>query len=247
MFPEPENSSAFVIYTFIFFTAILLRYFVAAGFFYAYYYIWNREKYRPLRLSRRGLRKGQLKKEISWSIKSSVVFAAFGTLTFFLWQQGWTGIYLDPGDYPYWYLPLSLGIVMFLHETYYYWIHRWMHRPKIFRKVHKVHHDSLAPTPWTAFSFHWWESILEALILPLILILIPVNIYVLGFYLLVMTLSSVINHLDIEIYPPAFMKSKFGKLFIGATHHHHHHAEFNTNYGLYFTFWDKWMGTESSR
>lgn len=122
-----------------------------------------------------------------------------------------------------------------------------MHHPKIFKMVHKVHHNSLTPTPWTAFSFHPWESLLEALVLPLILLMVPVNVYVLGFYLLLMTLSSVINHLDIEIYPERFQKNRLGKLLIGATHHHYHHKEFNTNFGLYFTFWDKWMGTESSK
>jgi Delta7-sterol 5-desaturase len=247
MIQEISSLPTFLFFIAIFFIAILLRYFVAAGVFYGYYYVWNSAKYQDLRLSKRKLRKGQVRKEIIWSIKSSVVFAAFGAITYWLWQQGYTAIYLDPAEYPYWYLPVSLVIILLLHETYYYWVHRWMHNPKVFRKVHKVHHDSLAPTPWTAFSFHWWESILEALVLPLILIFIPVNIYVLGFYLLIMTISSVVNHLDIEVYPKAFMNSKFGKLFIGATHHHHHHAEFNTNYGLYFTFWDKWMGTESSR
>ena len=122
-----------------------------------------------------------------------------------------------------------------------------MHNPEIFRIVHKVHHDSFTPTPWTAFSFHPWESLIEALILPLILLVIPVNVYVLGLYLLLMTVSSVVNHLDIEIYPVAFQKSWLGKQFIGATHHHYHHSEYKTNYGLYFTFWDKLMGTESAK
>ena len=62
-----------------------------------------------------------------------------------------------------------------------------------------------------------------------------------------MTVSSVVNHLDIEIYPLWFQKSRFGQQFIGATHHHHHHTEFLTNDGLYFTFWDKIMNTESRK
>lgn len=237
----------FLIYVLILFLAIVIRYFIAAGIFYAYYFVWHSAKYRDKTLSRRRLRRGQMKKEISWSIKSSVVFAVVGAGTFWLWQQDLTAIYLRLGDYGYWYLPVSLVLAMLIHETYYYWVHRWMHHPKIFRYVHKVHHDSLTPTPWTAFSFHPWESLLEAIILPLILIFIPMHPIVLGFYLLLMTISSVINHLDIEIYPPAFQKSWAGRLLIGATHHHYHHEEFKTNYGLYFRFWDQLMGTESSR
>lgn len=242
---EMVNPGFLGVYIVIFFLAILLRYFIAAGFFYYYFYVLKKNTYENRRLSRRPPKKDQFRKEILWSVKSSLIFAFFGALLYWLWQLDLTAIYLEPETYGWWYLPISLVAILFLHETYYYWIHRWMHHPKIFRNVHKVHHDSHTPTPWTAFSFHPWESLLEALILPLILLVIPVNIYVLVFYLIVMTLSSVVNHLDIEIYPQSFQKSRLGKLFIGATHHQLHHKEYLTNYGLYFTFWDKWMATES--
>ncbi|GAB2772147.1 sterol desaturase family protein [Salinimicrobium soli] len=241
------TAGIFTIYVLIFFCAILFRYFVAAGIFYYYYYVKSYHKYSERKLSKRKAKKTQLKQEIIWSIKSSAVFALVGAITYWLWQQGYVAVYIEPELYGYWYLPVSLIIVSLLHETYYYWVHRWMHNPKVFRIVHKVHHDSRIPTPWTAFSFHPWESVLEAIILPLILLLVPLNIYVLGLYLLLMTISSVVNHLDIEIYPESFQKSRFGKLFIGATHHHYHHKEYMTNYGLYFTFWDRWMSTESSK
>lgn len=243
---EGDTPAAFLIYCSIFFAAILFRYLVAAGAFYYYYYVLRKDRYTHKKLNKRPLKKDQLKNEMIWSVKSSAVFALVGTGTYWLWDQDLTALYLDVYKHGLWYLPVSLILISLIHETYYYWAHRWMHHPSVFRIVHKVHHDSHTPTPWTAFSFHPWESLLEALILPLLLILIPVNIYVLGFYLLLMTISSVINHLNIEIYPQAFQKSQFGRLFIGATHHHHHHKEYITNYGLYFTFWDKIMGTESS-
>lgn len=236
-----------LVYTLIFFFAILFRYFVAAGIFYYYYYVKNFSRYDNRRLSKRLAKKEQLRKEVMWSVKSSAIFAFFGAVTFWLWEQELTAIYLDVEKFGLWYLPVSLVIISLIHETYYYWVHRWMHHPRVFRTVHKVHHDSRIPTPWTAFSFHPWESLLEALIVPLILLVVPVNVYVLGLYLLLMTVSSVINHLDIEIYPESFQKSRLGKLFIGATHHHYHHREFNSNYGLYFTFWDKWMATENKK
>lgn len=244
-FFEIDNLGIFLVCTGIFFAAVFLRYIISAGVFYWYYFKLKNEKYKSKRLSKRSFRKGQLKKEIYWSMWSSVIFGVFGAFLYYLWQQDLTAIYLDPKKYGIWYLPLSFVILSLLHETYYYWMHRWMHNPKVFKKVHKVHHDSLVPSPWTAFSFHPWESLLEAFIVPAILIILPVNIFVLGLYLIFMTLSSVINHLDIEVYPKSFLNSHFGKLFIGATHHHFHHAEFKTNYGLYFTFWDKWMNTES--
>jgi sterol desaturase/sphingolipid hydroxylase (fatty acid hydroxylase superfamily) len=120
-----------------------------------------------------------------------------------------------------------------------------MHLPKVFRIVHKVHHDSNITSPWTAFSFHPYEGIFQAMFLPAVLLFLPLHLYVLVFQLTIMTLSSVINHLDIEIYPANFYKHPIGKWLIGASHHSLHHKQFKYNYGLYFTFWDKWKRTES--
>jgi len=52
-------------------------------------------------------------------------------------------------------------------------------------------------------------------------------------------------YLNTEIYPRNFDRYWLGRWLIGATHHGLHHAQFRFNYGLYFTFWDKWMRTES--
>src|SRR5215203_5438728 len=57
--------------------------------------------------------------------------------------------------------------------------------------------------------------------------------------------NNSVNHLDIEIYPKKFHKHFAGKWLIGATHHSLHHKQFKYNFGLYFTFWDKWKKTES--
>ncbi len=239
--------SEFLLYIFIFFLILVFRYFLAVGLFYYYYYIKNKEKFQPKKLSKRPYKKKQFRNEIKWSLISSVIFAITGALLYFLYNLGYTQIYLKFSINDLWYFPLSLLSVLLIHETYYYWAHRWMHKPAIYKKVHKVHHDSLNPSPWTAFSFHPWEAMLEALILPVLLVTIPLHFSVILFYLLFMTISSVINHLDIEIYPEKLQKSLFGRVFIGATHHHYHHSEFNTNFGLYFTFWDKWMNTESDK
>ena len=95
MISDTTTPGLFLIYLLIFFIAILLRYFVAAGVFYWYYYVLRQEKFAGKRLSRRGGKKGQIRKEIIYSIKSSAIFAAVGAGTFWLWQKGLTAIYLD--------------------------------------------------------------------------------------------------------------------------------------------------------
>ena len=187
----------------------------------------------------------QQRMEIYYSLLGSIIFGFVSVFMIMAWQEGWTRIYTDWSDYPFWYLPLSFFGAMFIHETYYYWLHRWLHLPKIYRYVHKVHHNSISTSVWTSFSFHPLESLLQAIIIPLIVMIIPIHIVVLLVLLVLMTISAIINHAGIEVYPVGTNRHWLGKWIIGASHHDQHHRKFTLNFGLYFTIWDKWMNTES--
>ena len=243
--PDFTNPLWFLVATLVVFAVVVGRYFLIAGLFHAVFFLWFPERWQQRKISQKGYKPSQFRREVKWSLLTAAIFAIAGSVMLVLWQKGYTKIYLDAQDYPLWWLPVSLGIAMLLHETYYYWLHRWMHRPKIFRIVHKVHHDSNITSAWTAFSFHPLEGVLQALFLPLLLLVLPMHLHVVILQLTLMTFSSVINHLDIELYPKNFHRHPFGKWLIGATHHALHHKQFRYNYGLYFTFWDKWKNTES--
>ena len=227
-----------------FFIVVTGRYFLIAGLFYLFFYIWFPTKWKLRKLNPREYKSGQFKREVKWSIVTSLIFSIAGAFTVLMWQKGYTKIYSDVGLYGWWYLPVSLLIFMILHETYYYWLHRWMHHPKVFKHVHKIHHDSNITSPFTAFSFHPYEGMIQAVFMPAVLLILPMHYYVIVIELTIMTFSSVINHLDIELYPKSFAKAP-GTWLIGATHHSLHHKQFKYNYGLYFTLWDKIRKTES--
>ena len=243
--PDLTEPLAFAATAGVIFLLIISRYFLVAGSFYILFYMWRPGRWKQRKLSHRTYSSKQLRTEIKWSTITTVIFALAGTAGVLLWQQGWLKVYTVLTDHPPWWMPVSFVIAAVLHETYYYWLHRWMHHPKVFRIVHKVHHDSNITSPWTAFSFHPLEGIIQALFLPLLLLVMPMHVYVLLLQLVFMTVSSVVNHLDIEIYPKRFNKHFIGRWLIGATHHSLHHRQFKYNYGLYFTFWDKWRQTES--
>ena len=229
------------------FLVIIGRYFLIAGLFHLVFFVWNKEKWQQRRLGKKKVERSQFRAELKWSFITAIIFAIAGALTVALWQRGFTKIYVDVNAYPIWYMPISLFVAMLIHETYYYWLHRWMHYPKVFKLLHKVHHDSNTTSPWTAFSFHPLEGLLQAIVLPLTIMFIPMHYYVLIIQLTIMTFSSVINHLEVEVYPKNFNKHAIGRWLIGATHHSLHHKQFKYNYGLYFTFWDKWVKTESPK
>ena len=140
-------------------------------------------------------------KEIFWSGISSILFGIIGVLMIMAWQHGMTSIYIDWNAYPLWYIPISAIGALFVHETYYYWVHRWLHHPKVYKLVHKIHHDSISTSVWTSFSFHPIESILQAIIIPIMVLIVPMHLSVLILLLMVMTVSAIINHGGVEIYP----------------------------------------------
>jgi sterol desaturase/sphingolipid hydroxylase (fatty acid hydroxylase superfamily) len=224
-----------------------IRFFIVTGIFHLIFFTWKPKSLMDKIINDKPYPKGQWKKEIYYSVIASCIFGFVGAIGVLIWQLGWTDIYLEPAQYGYWYLPVSLLLSMFIHEICYYFLHKWMHHPKIYKKVHKIHHDSVVTSVWTAFSFHPLESIIQALVLPLIVIVLPLHPIVILIHLTIMTLFSVIDHLNFEIFPNNFHKHPIGKWIIGATHHHLHHVQFRYNYGLYFTFLDKWLGTESPK
>ena len=229
----------------VFSVIIFIRYIILSGMYQRMIYD-KIAKVLPSRIISVKYPKKQQVKEIIWSGVSSLLFGLIGVLMIMAWQRGITAIYTDWSAYPIWYIPLSCILALLIHETYYYWLHRWFHQPLVYRYLHKVHHESVNTSVWTSFSFHPIESILQAIIIPLITFIVPLHLSVMLFLLIFMTLSAIINHAGVEIFPASWLNHPIFKYLIGSTHHDIHHRRFTKNYGLYFTFWDNWMGTESA-
>ena len=137
---------------------------------------------------------------------------------------------------------LSLFLMVFMVDTNFYWIHRWMHEKRI--KAHFSHHVFVNPTPWAAYGVHFLEGFLLSLPYYLILFFIPWHpLTLLGLSIFAFFYNSFI-HLGFDPLPKSWRRNWITKWFNTPTHHSLHHYKPNSNYGLYFTLWDKLMGTE---
>jgi Delta7-sterol 5-desaturase len=229
------------------FAIIAGRYFIVAGFFYAWFWVFRTEheawrRIWPTRPSARMLRT-----EIGWSVVTSGVFALSGVVLGIASVRGWLPVYLELDRYGWWYLPFSLFLLMFLHDTYFYFTHRAMHGSDwAMKHMHAVHHYSVNPSPWAGFSFHPLEGLAQALIIPVLLLVVPTHPLVLLAFLVVMTVTGITNHLGYELWWRGFARNPVTRYWINATHHSLHHKYYRCNYGLYFTFWDRWLGTEQA-
>jgi Delta7-sterol 5-desaturase len=230
-----------VLFTASIFIIVLFRYLIFASVYQAAI-----RRLFPRTINRANIQSStQWKKEIRWSALSSLIFAILTVACFLLYDKGYTRIYTNFDDRSVVYFVFTIITMLVLYETYYYWLHRWMHLPSVYRIVHKVHHDSIHTSVFTSFSFHPVEATLQFLFIPVMIFIMPVHYYAIGIVLMLMTVSAIVNHAGVEIFPQKFNEHKIGRWIIGATHHDLHHKEFRSNFGLYFTFWDKWMKTES--
>jgi lathosterol oxidase len=214
-----------------------LRYLAASGLF-----AWLTSKVRPgLYTSLRP----QIGREIYWSLLSAATYGVPAGIIAWGWDaQGWTLIYDDIAAYPLWYLPLSIFLYLFAHDSWFYWTHRWMHKPRLFRIAHAVHHASRPPTAWAAMSFHPIEALTGAVVIPALVFLIPIHIFALAVVLAIMTIMGVTNHMGWEIFPRFIVRGVAGRWLITASHHQRHHADYRGNYGLYFRLWDRLCRTD---
>lgn len=217
---------------------VAVRYLAASGFF-----AWLTDRRLP------GLyddRQPQIRREIGWSLASAFIYGAPAGLLAWGWQErGWTQIYSSPDAYPLASIPASILVYLLLHDTWFYWTHRLMHRPKIYKRMHAVHHASRNPTAWTAMSFHPWESVTGAVLVPALVLLIPIHYGALLTVLMVMTIMGVTNHMGWEMFPRWLVRGPLGQWLITASHHQRHHDKHRCNYGLYFRFWDRLCGTDA--
>ena len=219
-------------------------YVLLAGVVWLAFYVLFRRWIRSRKINPKSPTRGQIGWEIRQSILSLAIFGLSSGLVVFLRPLGIkTRLYhpIDLHGLTWYYASIAVAIV--IHDAYFYWTHRLMHHPKLFRRVHRIHHLSNNPTPWAAYSFSIPEAIVQAGTGLLIVYLVPMHF---SAFLLFMTWQitfNVFGHCGYEIYPRWFLNTWMGKLFNTPTHHAMHHEKVHANYSLYFNYWDRLFGT----
>ena len=233
---------------FFIFETLTLRYIIIAGLAFLLFYVFYSKKFSAIKIQKVRPKKSDYRREILYSLLSLVIisFFVFSALNVHLLRP-YTRVYSSIGDYGWAYFFISIFLALLIHVTYFYWMHRAMHHPKLFKVFHLVHHRSTNPTPWAAYAFHPLEAVFEGLVVWVIVFTIPINHFAILVFGLIMITYNVYGHLGYEIYPKWLINSRIGKWLNTSTNHNMHHKYFNDNYGLYFRFWDEIMKTTNSK
>jgi Delta7-sterol 5-desaturase len=144
---------------------------------------------------------------------------------------------------PWWVIALEYALYFVLFETWFYWLHRAMHKEPLYKWVHKIHHRSTAPNLLTTFSVSPLESIVNGGFVPLFLCLFTVHDATMALIGPTNVIMGLYVHAGYELLPRWWHRKPFTGWFISTTFHDQHHKYFNYNFGGYTTVWDRLCGT----
>ena len=191
------------------------------------------------------------------SLAPIAVKAGIFSLVEWLERQGWSWLYSGPLDTSLrgWaYIALCVFLLDYLHDAWFYWTHRLLHVPFLYRHVHFIHHESREPTPFSGYSFHYAEAALVFANEVLVCFLFPLHAEFHRAYHLFMSLVHCGGHAGYEIHPfiptieqVVWVLARGCALAPGLNtvlHHELHHKYPQGHYSLYFTHWDRLCGTE---
>ena len=156
-----ENLQILEIYPYILLQDFL-RYFITASLAYLIFWVIFIKDWKHRIIQKKWPKAAKMWYEFKYSLSTAFIFSLIGLGIFKFEEAGYTRIYSDIDSYGWAWLILSFVLIVLIHDAYFYWSHRFMHHPKVFKHVHLVHHRSTNPSPWAAYSFHPLEAVIEA-------------------------------------------------------------------------------------
>lgn len=216
---------------------------LVAGGLHLYFYRGKRQgavlKYdrRPLAEGRQFTLGNQVRDNMFWTLTSGVFFWTVYEVAM-LWAMA-NGIapVLDGWGHPIWFAVLLFLTPMWI-SFHFYWIHRALHWPPLYRLAHALHHRNTNVGPWSGLSMHPVEHLMyfSSVLLHLIVIAHPVHVL---FHMFHQALTAATSHTGFE---GLVVKDKT-RLALGTFHHQMHHRYFDCNYGNLEVPWDKVFGS----
>lgn len=226
-------------YFYLFVSSFLFSYFLAL----LIYLYTNTSSFQKVKIQQNHPDRKEIYHEIKWSIVSMIIWVGIAYILIYLINTGYTKIYFLFNEHSVLYFLFTIVFFAIIHDTYFYWCHRFMHSHKtIFKKTHATHHASKNPTTLSIFSFSPYEAIILGFYFILMCFFIPVHIFAVIAVFMVNSVANIIGHSGYEFFSRKF-NTKIQPIFIDSIHHNLHHKYGYLNYGIYFPFWDKVMNT----
>jgi lathosterol oxidase len=179
----------------------------------------------------------QVKDNMFWSLTSGIAqITVFQAVSLWLMANGYVPTITFTSN-PILFIAIILALPVW-SAFHFYWIHRFLHVPFMYTRVHSLHHRNINIGPWSGFSMHPVEHFfyLTSLCIHWIIPSSPVHI---AFHVMYLAPGAAMSHTG---YESLLIKDK-RKLELGTFYHTLHHRYYECNYGNQEMPWDRWFGT----
>lgn len=139
---------------------------------------------------------------------------------------------------------IHIPVFIIVEDTLFYWIHRFLHTPFMYKHIHKMHHQYHQPVALAFQYTHPIENFMTAGI-PLFAgpLLLGSHIYTVWLWVCIRIAESMDGHSGYDLW---FIPFRYFPFRPGPQVHDYHHSHNIGNYGSFFTLWDKLCGTDHS-
>ncbi len=176
-----------------------------------------------------------------------------------LQRAGIGQIRMDPLHGAAWVLVVpEIVLVLLVFDAQFFWIHWLAHRhTRLYKWFHQDHHDDRFPDAWSALYQHPVDFVVTTASSMAWCVVLPVHATSWFLTLLIANYINIAGHCGVEmthrraalITPNGWastldpMRRSVAALVNAVTHHDLHHQRYRVNFSLYFTHWDRIMGT----
>jgi sterol desaturase/sphingolipid hydroxylase (fatty acid hydroxylase superfamily) len=140
----------------------------------------------------------------------------------------------------------AIFIVTLLAQTFAgYWTHRWLHQSPLLWRIHRVHHADSAVDVSTSLRNHPFELLVALPVAVVVTLTLGAPVSALTAGSTIISFATIWDHADISL-PPKVDKLLSAIIITPRLHRLHHNPEraiHDSNFGTFFSFWDRMFGT----
>jgi sterol desaturase/sphingolipid hydroxylase (fatty acid hydroxylase superfamily) len=181
--------------------------------------------------------RNQVHDNMFWTISSGItLWTLFQAPVYWAMANGYAPTILFPEN-PLWFI-LMFPFLVVWSSFHFYWVHRALHVPWLYRLAHALHHRNVNVGPWSGISMHLIEHLLfyTNFLIHFVVPSHPIHVLFHGY---MQSIHPVFSHSGFEqLYVRDKQRAKMGDFF-----HQLHHRYFECNYGTVEMPWDRWFGS----
>ncbi len=154
-----------------------------------------------------------------------------------------SGIHM--GALPPWYVMVAqIAFFIVLDDFLYYWMHRTLHTPWLYKHVHSVHHRITIPFALTGNYMHAVEFVATSTLVLIGPSLVGAHVVTLWAWIIFRQFEAADGHCGYDVpWNPGLLVP----FYKGAAYHDFHHRRFFGNYAGFFAYLDKLFGGTYSK